>query len=237
MKEAANREKTFWIMGCGRFGRIAASRLMAKYPRACFTVVDLSVRSLGLLSDLPAPVRAVQSDAAGFLADNLAGEDIPSYIVPAVPVHLAYEWLKRKLQPVFELEKIPVPEQAARRLPNPVPGGTGTLYSSYADFVCPDNCPEPESICTVTRQKRKGLLYRDYLNLNIEGFVSLGIRSVQLAPGVGGYKPEVLWPVLEKVRQTGTAKDYLLSTACLCHGVMDAFRLRVIPAGKISGGF
>lgn len=219
------KEYTFWIFGYGRFGRIAASRLAAKYPRASFTVVDSSAPALEGIRKLP--VRAVQADAAGFLAGGLTGKDTPDFIIPAVPVHLAYEWLKKKLEPVCGVVSVSVPDQAALRLPNSFPAGTGRLYSSYATFVCPDDCPEPPDICTITGQDRPGALYRDFLKLEIEGFVSLGIRSRQLAPGVGGYKPEALWRALETVKLTGTEKDYLLSTACLCHGVMDAFRLEL----------
>jgi len=61
--------------------------------------------------------------------------------------------------------------------------------------------------------------------MNVDGFLTLGIRSLQLAPGVGGYRPEALWSVLEKVLEVGAEKNYLLSTACLCHGVLDSFRL------------
>lgn len=215
--------KSFWIIGSGRFGRIAAARLWAGYPGTSILVVDHDARALGELPDLP--VRTVQRDGVDFLVNELTGKDIPSYIVPAVPFHLAFEWLKRKLAPSFQVSRVPVPEEVYNKLPNPIGAGKGKLYASYAAFICPDNCPEPRSFCTVTRKERAGLLYRDCLELKIEGFVSLGIRSIQLAPGVGGYKPEALWAVLERVRQTGAGKDYLLSTACLCHGVLDAFRL------------
>ena len=49
------------------------------------------------------------------------------------------------------------------------------------------------------------------------------IRSHQLAPGVGGYKPEALQESLLKISQ---GKGLVLySTACLCHGVVHAFKL------------
>ncbi len=213
----------FWIFGYGRFGKIAALRLRDRYPRASFTVVDSHAPALDGVRKLPA--RAVQADAAGFLAESLAGKDAPDFIIPAVPVHLAYEWLKKKLEPEYEVVSVPVPEQAVLRLPNTFPAGTGRLYSSYATFICPDDCPEPPDICTITGEDRPGVLYRVFRNLGIEGFASLGIRSRQLAPGVGGYEPEALWRSLASVKRTGAEKKYLISTACLCHGVMDAFRL------------
>lgn len=215
--------KSFWIIGGGRFGRIAAGRLAAKHPQSSLLVVDNSDLALRRLSDLP--VKTLQRDGVDFLADCLTGNDIPSCIVPTVPVHLAFEWLKKKVGQRFEMTRVSIPEQAERILPNPIRAETGKLYSSYATFVCPDNCPEPPGSCTVTGEKRRGLLYRNLQELKIEGFVSIGIRSVQLVPGVGGYETGALWSALEKVAQVGAEKGFLLSTACLCHGVMDAFQL------------
>ena len=215
--------KDFWIIGAGRFGRIAAERLAARYHQASFLVVDSSAQALRSLEDLP--VKTVREDGMAFLAGHLTAEEFPSFIVPAVPVHLAFEWLKRKLEPAFTVLSTPVPEKAAGVLPNPLLAGTGKLYASYAGFVCPDNCPEPPGICTVTRSKRKGLLYRDFQSLHVEGFISIGIQSRQLAPGLGGFEPEVLWAALEKIMKTGFEKGFLLGTACLCHGVLDAFKL------------
>lgn len=215
---------SFWIIGAGRFGRLAAKRLLPKYPEALFLVVDNNRQALDVLGELP--VKVIQADGVGFIIDNLTGKDVPSYVVPAVPVHLAFEWLKKKLEPVYGVAKIPVPEQAVRALANSITAETGKLYASYADFVCPDDCPEPPLVCTITGEKRKGFLYQDFSELKIDGYKSLNIRSHQLAPGVGGYKPRELTAVLEEVMRTGIEKDYLLSTACLCHGVMDSFRLQ-----------
>ncbi|MEW6424890.1 MAG: potassium transporter [Bacillota bacterium] len=219
-----NNVLSFWIIGSGRFGRIAAARLTNKHPRAAFLVVDKQAEALRQVGDLPVETR--REDGVDFLVQNLKATDTPSYIVPAVPVHLAFEWLKKKLAPGYEVVKVPVPGQVLRSVPNPLPAPeTGRLYISYATFVCPDNCPEPEKICTATGQPRKGLLYRDLREMNVDGFLALGIRSLQLAPGVGGYKPGALWWVLESVMGVGAEKNYLLSTACLCHGVLDSFRL------------
>lgn len=228
------KNNDFWIIGAGRFGRLAAARLSAGCPQGTFWVVDNDAAALSRLADLP--VNTVQEDGVTFLVNHLTEKDKPSYIVPAVPVHLAYEWLKKKLEPAFTVQAVPVPEKAARDLPHSILTETGKLYASYATFTCPGNCPEPQDICTVTGKKREGLLYRDFQELKVEGFVTINIRSLQLAPGVGGFKPEVLWSALEKVGQAGPERFFLLGTACLCHGVMDAFRLEVIPGRKNEAG-
>ena len=216
-----NDKKEFWIFGFGRFGQMAATRLINNYPQALLKAIDRK----DIIPDPKMPIEFICSDASNYLAENLTPHLGPSFIIPAVPFHLAYGWVKTTLQQNYHLIPIPIPDPVLHQLPNSIPGKMGTLYSSYASFLCPDNCPEPEKVCTVTGRQRTGLLYQDYRHLNIDGYLSLGIRSYQLAPGVGGFKPEDLWGLLKKIQQTGTSIHYLLSTACLCHGVMDSFRL------------
>jgi hypothetical protein len=51
-----------------------------------------------------------------------------------------------------------------------------------------------------------------------ENYASLVVRSRQLAPGVGGYRPEDLFSMYERVQKG--ASPFLISTACRCHGVV-----------------
>ncbi|MHB8984782.1 MAG: Rossmann-fold NAD(P)-binding domain-containing protein [Eubacteriales bacterium] len=217
-------KKVFWIIGAGRFGQIAAARLSARYPQASFLVVDIRAGALDQLAALP--VNTVQEDGVGFLAKQPLDNDFPSYIIPAVPVHLAFEWLKIKLGPALTVSKISLPQELTGAFSNSVMAGTGKLFISYATFLCPDDCPEHPRRCSATGRKRLGRLYRDLEELEIKDFYTLCIRSFQLAPGVGGYKPEALWSTLEKIMAVGPENNYLMSTACLCHGVTDAFRLQ-----------
>jgi hypothetical protein len=214
---------SFWIIGAGRFGRLAAARLLEKNPRASFLVVDGKEEALREMRGLP--VEVAREEGARFLAENLPEGGGPAFIVPAVPVHLAFEWVKRKLAPDFSVQKTPLPEKVLRELPNPIPAGEGKVFASYANWICPDDCPEPQEFCTVTGGPRQGFLFEDFLNLRAEGFTPLAVRSIQLVPGVGGYPPGALWSVLGKIRETGRRRNFLLGTACFCHGVLDSFRL------------
>ena len=110
----------------------------------------------------------------------------------------------------------------AEYLPNPLFGKSGDVYVSYADFLCPDNCPEPKDHCFVTGKPRGTFMFDRLSRLSFPGFSSLNIRSHQLAPGVGGYRPESLFALLEKVRQA--ENDLVVSTACRCHGVLTGMR-------------
>lgn len=220
----SSNSNSFWILGSGKFGQRAVHRLMSKYPDASLLVVDNDVNALKSIENLA--VQVVRADGVAFLAEKLGREEFPSFIVPAVPIHLLFEWLAEKLRDVFDIARIAVPEQMDSLVPNPMRAENGKLYSSYANFYCPDNCPEPPDTCTVTGEKRRGLLYRDLADIQIDGFVNITIRSCQLAPGVGGYSPGVLLSAYEEVLRIGARGKYLLSTACLCHGVTDVFNLR-----------
>ena len=60
-------------------------------------------------------------------------------------------------------------------------------------------------------------------NIEFSSFRSVVICSRQLFPGVGGYAPHALFQALHEIEQSH--HRILLSTACRCHGVLDAFRL------------
>ncbi|MFW6240200.1 MAG: hypothetical protein ACOC98_06260 [Thermodesulfobacteriota bacterium] len=53
------------------------------------------------------------------------------------------------------------------------------------------------------------------------------VRSHQLAPGVGGVRPDQLWRLLRQVSDTPGLQA--VATACRCHGVVTALE-RILPA-------
>jgi hypothetical protein len=214
------KHDSYWIIGAGRFGTRAVEKLNKKYPEAALTVVDHDQEALDRLSYLP--VERVCKEGASYVKAHLDTQIIPDWIIPAVPVHLAFEWLRLKLSNHGRIEVLSVPREIERVLPNPVRGTQGQLFVSYADFRCPDNCTEPLDRCTFTGQLRKGLLHRRIEEICYKDYQSIVIRSHQLAPGVGGYQPEALKRSHAEVSKSKTPVFY--TTACLCHGVMHAFK-------------
>ena len=211
--------ETIWIIGAGRFGRIAFERLSGAKSRRRFALVDLAVEEKKLPRQ--ASCETIAEDGIAFLHERLLPGDEPDWIVPAVPVHLAAQWCLKKLGPE-KVRRIALPEAMGEYLPNPIFGKSGDVYVSYADFLCPDNCPEPEDHCFVTGKPREAFMFDRLSRLSFPGFSSLNIRSHQLAPGVGGYRPESLFALLEKVRHA--ENDLVVSTACRCHGVLTGMR-------------
>jgi hypothetical protein len=210
--------ESYWILGAGRFGSLAVGRLLKHKRNSQLIVVDRDSRALQNLALSPAQI--IEQDAIEFLSEHpgLGNE----WVVPAIPVHVAFVWLCRQLAKAGRVSPVPVPCSVEHRLPNPLRDETGTLYASFAPFRCPDDCDEPPGKCTVTGNHREANLFDIMRQIEVEGYVTRVVRSHQLTLGVGGYRLSVLWSLLEEVRSTG--KDFLVATSCRCHAVVNALR-------------
>jgi len=207
-----------YILGSGRFGQRAARLLHNRCKSRTLTVVDHLPESLHAISDIACQSRAM--DAIDFLtaeADQISSND---WIVPAIPVHVAYAWLRAVIGSESRLKELVVPDSVRLHLPNPIRGNKGQIYTSIATFKCPANCPEPQNKCTVTGKPRPQTLWKTLTGLNIPGYRSICIRSHQLAPGLGGFQ----FKALQKARHCIQVNSggFLISTACQCHGVINA---------------
>ncbi len=217
--EVPSKEAVF-IIGAGHFGSRAA-RLLNQEKHESIFVLDTDQGSLSRIKGLG--VRAIESDGISFLVENYHLLSSMNIIIPAVPVHLAYEWLKLSLKDSYEIKMIQVPKKILSSLPFSWPGSEGSLLVSYADFMCPDDCPEPE-YCTVTGEKRDKPLYSLLEGLELPGFGIRVIRSRQLAPGLGGYTVSDLTGTAEMIKE-GDQGRWLLATSCKCHGIVTAFEM------------
>lgn len=206
------------IVGAGHFGERAA-RIIAERGNSQIFVIDVDKERLARLNGLP--VTALRCDGIRFLIENDPFLMPSNTIVPALPLHLAYEWLRGILPDKLQIRRISVPAEVAEFVPHAWPGGEGSLLVSYADFVCPDDCPEPAA-CTITGEQRPRPLYALLGTLGLTGFNVHVIRSRQLAPGLGGYRAADLKAAAETVGEG----RWLLASACKCHGILTAFEIR-----------
>lgn len=210
-----------WIIGGGRFGRQAAQKLLQSRPTMDITVIEQDVTVCKRL--LKQPFNSICTDGIGYLSENLQASDDPDWIIPAIPVHVAYEWIRQKLSGRYFFQPLAVPEEVAGILPNMVSGADGECYISNADFICPDDCREPSETCTHTGKPRPRILHSFLKAIRHDNFGSIVITSRQLGPGIGGYAPAALFQALDEV--VVSKPRILLSTACRCHGVMHAFNI------------
>ena len=204
-----------WIIGLGQFGCIAFQRLSETLKEGHFVLVDPVEENILKCKGPAATLRI--SDGVKFLERHLKKGRKPDWIIPALPLHLAAEWILMHLG-ADRLRRIPLPAEIEDLVPNPIRGSEGNIYVSHADFKCPDDCDEPRDICTITREARKQDMFELLGNLDIEPFKALTIQSHQLGPGIGGYRPDQLFELKKKVEQT--RGPVLVSTACRCHGVI-----------------
>ncbi|MCG6879391.1 MAG: NAD-binding protein [Deltaproteobacteria bacterium] len=206
--------KEIWIIGAGRFGRMAADRLTGN-PH--LVLVDLKEEKLHGARGHGRTL--IKGDGTAYLFEHLrpAGGELPDWIIPAVPIHLAAEWLLLG-QRGKNLQRISIPEKIDPLLPNPLREENGNIFVSHADFLCPDDCAEPAHICTFTGKPRKQNMFERLKDIEFPPWKSLVIRSHQLGPGVGGYRVKELFRLAEEIAKVGG--PILLCTACRCHGVI-----------------
>ena len=98
---------------------------------------------------------------------------------------------------------------------------------SLADFLCPDDCPEPPKLCTVTGKPRGEPLYQRLGRMNPPGWSVAVLRSRQLAPGVGGCLPPEMLHIKQRIKAQGGT--WLVATSCRCHGVVNGLSLAEKP--------
>ncbi|MGB3211401.1 MAG: hypothetical protein WBB19_11910 [Desulforhopalus sp.] len=209
--------ETCWVIGGGQFGRHAVELLRQTAPSGKIVVVDkVPIR------ELPVEIEVVCADGVEWFAEHFTPDCDVKKIIPALPLHLAADWLKDKLSAEHRIVcSSEVPDEGLQHFPHPIRLSRSRVVMSHADFLCPPDCPEPESFCTYTQLPRPPELHHLLEEIDLGGFVPLILRSCQFAPGLGGFFPEDLWNLLERARLLPDT-PLLIGTTCKCHGIVDS---------------
>ncbi|MDP1761429.1 MAG: hypothetical protein Q8L43_04325 [Deltaproteobacteria bacterium] len=208
---------SYLILGAGKFGRLALNRLIRQDAAASFVVVDRDPAALTMTLDGVPGWTRVPSEAVAFLVQHLRDDGRWDWIIPMVPVHVAFHWLMAGPLAGSAWQPAATPEALAGLISGGRRGPHGELYLSRARHLCPDDCAEPV-VCPVTGESRDLPLHQELASLHLAGYEIRVIASRQLAPGVGGYSPRRL---LDLARDMDALKgNVLIATACSCHGVM-----------------
>ncbi len=206
---------TVLIVGGGRFGRIAARRLGRRVLRVVEPRPTPELLALGVAVEKAEGVEAARR--------ALAQAHPPRWIVPCLPRHLLGLWLMAELAElaprIRELTPQDLPQTTSR-----LPGPDGTWFFSHADFLCPDDCPEPAAACTVTGRPRPADMFQLLAAVRLPGFRTAVVRSRQLAPGVGGLESREMIALRDRLAARGG--HWLVGTACRCHGVLQGLALQ-----------
>jgi len=217
------KAESIWILGYGQFGSHAAKLFLEKgKPQPTITVVDSEPKE-----NVAFGIDYIQADGIQWFIDNFHQNSTVGRIIPALPVHLAAEWLKGRLILTEKtVSSYPIPEDIIPHLPHPYRLSDACYAISHADFLCPPDCDEPEETCTVTGKPRPTPLYElvgELANkIALEKIAIHTIESRQFAAGVGGFSPADLWQLFESVKQSGQS-IFLVCTACKCHGIITGF--------------
>ena len=190
--------KEIWIIGFGHFGQRAAA-ILSKRKDARVLAVDSNPAHVAQAKSMD--VQCVEQDGVDFVAERLEREP-PQWIVAALPVHLTFEWLLIRLNREFSARRIIPADTLDSLLPHPMRGQNGDIYVTHATWRCPEDCAEPGDICTVTQEKRPLDMFRVLEGVAFENYTPLVVRSRQLAPGVGGYRPEDLFSIYDRREHT-----------------------------------
>ena len=209
--------ETIWIIGAGHFGQLAVKRIAQRKPDCRLVVVDPDPGQLKA-AQANAEIIACRGNGIDFLNQYLKPGAQVDWIIPSLPLHMAWEWCRCQLGK-NHLKAAPAPTNLAPMLPNVSHDPAGVhLYASHADFICPDNCSEPEKRCSITRKPREQNMYDYIADLMPMGFRARVLRSRQLCPGVGGLIPGELLALAEQI-QSHPGK-HLVATSCKCHAVV-----------------
>jgi hypothetical protein len=205
-----------FIVGFGKVGRAILPLIKRRWNKDRVWVVEHDPTAF-FRSERPYGL-PVLTDGPQFLAryqDEIADED---WIIPALPSHLAWQWLRLNLKRDGTPRSLRPSLQLGEGLPFQMISGSGLLVS-FADFVCPDHCPAPLRFCYKTRRKRPLPLWQWLEGRPVRRGTFQVIESRQLAPGMGGYPFGELRRALIRARQAGP--PFFIATACRCHGVVN----------------
>jgi hypothetical protein len=208
--------KPIWILGGGKFGRQAAESLLRRGVDNHIVLIDTNERLV-----LPQGIEYICSDGVSWLTEQLTPDAEVGAIIPALPLHLAAEWLKKRLYlDGFTVAAVDLPDQLLQLLPHPLRQSSSQAVISHADFLCPVHCREPEDVCSFTGQPRPPALYSLLEQSSCAPLTPLICTSRQFFAGAGGFYPADLWQLRYRaISHLGI--PLLIGTACKCHGIID----------------
>ena len=167
----------------------------------------------------------VSSDRESFVKGDLSTvlkllESLkPEYVFPTAPVHIAADLARVK----FNLEPHPdLINTILPKLPEVVvlQSGKGKLVASFnRDTDCVEKCTMPK-VCPSSRISKPCTMIELFRFACPDAFILI---SYSMAPGMGALKGKELLEFLDWVK---TKEDFIVATACDCHGVLNAFKKR-----------
>ena len=206
--------KSVTIIGAGRVGRRAAEVLV----RLGFDRIAAVEPDPGALAGLDPAIEPIQGEGVQWLSGDKGSEKFGEWIIPALPLHLAYEWLLAALKP--GAHRAAGPARALEGLPGLSEAADKGFVISKARGICPPECDERKG-CSWSPAGSEPL--PETLSRRAENWPLEIIRSRPLAPGLGGYPRSELDRLLKKTRSR--QGRVMVATACRWHAVIHELEL------------
>ena len=209
------------IVGGGKYGCEAVKLLRSQ--QKSFIVVDTNPSCSAVQTFKLKPCRDFASAKEGFIQGDLAttinliDRLKPEYVFPTAPVHLVADMAKVKfnLSPWSEAA-----DNILARLPTIVvlAAGKGKIILSFnRDNHCVDKCAMPE-VCPTSKVKKPCTMTKLMKFASPEACILI---SYSMAPGLGALKGD---EILDFFKWAEHKKQFVVGTACDCHGVFSAFK-------------
>ncbi len=212
------------IVGGGKYGCYAIKYLRQK--KQGFVVVDTNPNCLAVrkfnLKTFESPTSEGESFVNGGLPKvlELIDEMKPEYVFPTAPAHVAADLAKIRfdLEPWSDAITTILP-----KLPEAVvlhAGSERLVVSFNKGHDCLDKCSMPE-VCPSSGIKKPCTMTKLMHFASPESFILI---SYSMAPGMGALKGSEL---LDFFNWAKAKEEFVVATACDCHGVFSAFQKRV----------
>ena len=236
------------VIGGGCYGTYHARQLLkavraGKLDAEHVMVVDRNAdcRARRELGHDPLFSHAV-SDWHEFLAGYLGATHADGYVVPApFTPHLFYRWLARSLESALGSGTVGVePVAGAMGLPveHQLPDGQRAI--SYAPWLCPVNCVEPE-ICPHTKGPKDWSLERAVERFSTEPAAGLSssvvFPSYHLAYGIAAVPVRKLLQARESVLAAACKSPQRVAVATVshCHGIVGVLSVAQVSLAEQRG--
>ncbi len=208
------------IVGGGKYGCEAINLLKEKHHSFVVVDPDPNCQAMQRFKLQPYPPN---QEGEFFLqgelpqAVKLIEALCPEYVFPTAPVHIAADMAKIKFNLTPWTQAI---NSILPKLPPTVvlSAGKGKLIVSFnRDHGCLDKCSMPK-ICPTSKIKKPCTMTDLMQYACPEGYI---LVSYSIAPGMGALKGAELAEFFEWVK---TKEQFVVGTACDCHGVFSAFK-------------
>ena len=235
------------VIGGGHFGSLAAKLIKETGARGIVVDVYEGCKAREFASRVfsepsfeppgEGEVHLVVYDGVGYLIRMLEAGVEPDVIVPAMYGHFVGKAFKAYLEgrgfsvsPDVEAMEAALNSGKLEGLVVAKSYEEALLVASYMypDMRCNIPCDQPDDFCPTTGREKRGPMYKLLEEAASAASTPRIIRSHLLNAEVGGFEAKGFLDVVREAAEGGLSR-VAIGTACMCHGVVNFFKLSKAP--------